>query len=176
MGALLSVSSQLLTPAQALQRHCSEVASNELWLLPTAGYRQMRVSALCSAQAWEGARGCFKVLGWRSGEGRLELSKNRPGSTLQGVSLSPPKVSGRMGTRHRVFLSLWLVAFIPTLSVSPAQSYISGTVAKSGDGYDVGMPLTHHGLFNLVINGHHTGSRGTKRQKAKRPVTHPVPL
>lgn len=36
-GALLLGSSQLLTLAQALRRHCSAVASNELLPLPNAG-------------------------------------------------------------------------------------------------------------------------------------------
>lgn len=72
--ALLSVSSQLLTPAQSLQRHCSVVASNELWPLPTAGYKYE--SQLPAATAQEGARGCCKALGWRRGEGR-EPSKGR---------------------------------------------------------------------------------------------------
>ena len=48
--ALFSVPSQLLTPAQALQRHCSAAASNELWPLPNAGCRQMKVSELTSLQ------------------------------------------------------------------------------------------------------------------------------
>ena len=59
-GALPPVSSQLLTPAQALQRHCSVLISNELWPLPSVGCRQMQVSEL-PALPWaqEGARhGC----------------------------------------------------------------------------------------------------------------------
>lgn len=75
---MLPVSSQLLTPAQALQRHCSAVASNELCLLPAAGCRQIPESELPALQwAKEGARGCCKALRWRRKEERREASKGR---------------------------------------------------------------------------------------------------
>lgn len=41
---MFPVLSQLLTPAQALQKHCSAAASNELWPLPNVRCRQMQVS------------------------------------------------------------------------------------------------------------------------------------
>lgn len=62
-GALLSVSSQLLTPAQDLQRHCSATASNELWPLPTAGNRQIQELQFSPCTIQEGAIGCCKALG-----------------------------------------------------------------------------------------------------------------
>lgn len=70
---MFPVLSQLLTPAQALQKHCSAAASNELWPLPNVRCRQMQVSELTTLrEAWEGARGCYKVLGWAREDARKE--------------------------------------------------------------------------------------------------------
>lgn len=75
---MFPVLSQLLTPAQALQKHCSAAASNELWPLPNVRCRQMQVSERTALkEAWEGARGCCEVRGWaREGE-RTEPSESR---------------------------------------------------------------------------------------------------
>lgn len=76
-GALFPVSSQLLTPAPALQRHCSTGASNELWPLPNADTDKCKCLSSLPATGQEGARGCGKVLGWKREEERRGHSKDR---------------------------------------------------------------------------------------------------